>query len=112
MCVYIYLRIILLLSDLRLEISRDKAQLNAGINIGFTAILIVALFFMGLEIDLKLVLKVLKRPIGPTIGMVCQFLFMPICAFALGELLLIEGKHPGKVTLDQMTFLLYTTLKV
>ena len=52
----------------------------------------IALFFMGLEIDLKLVLKVLKRPIGPSIGMVSQFLFMPICAYGLGELLLTEGK--------------------
>jgi hypothetical protein len=79
-------------SDLRVEIGRDKAQLNAGINIGFTVILVVALFFMGLEIDLRLVLKVLKRPIGPTIGMVSQFLFMPVCAYGLGELLLLEGK--------------------
>ena len=79
-------------TSLRLEIGRDRAQLNAGINIGFTLILVVALFFMGLEIDLKLVLKVLKRPIGPTIGMVSQFIFMPICAYALGELLLVEGE--------------------
>ena len=76
---------------MRLEIGRDKVQMNAAINIGFTAILVIALFFMGLEIDLKLVLKVLKRPIGPTIGMVSQFLFMPICSYALGELLLTEG---------------------
>jgi predicted Na+-dependent transporter len=77
---------------LKVEIGRDKVQMNIGINIGFTIILVIALFFMGLEIDLKLVLKVLKRPVGPTIGMVSQFLFMPICAYGLGELLLTEGK--------------------
>ena len=78
---------------MKVEIGRDKVQMNIGINIGFTLILVIALFFMGLEIDLALVIKVLKRPIGPTIGMVSQFLFMPICAYGLGELLLTEGTY-------------------
>jgi predicted Na+-dependent transporter len=83
-------------TNLKVEIGRDKVQMNIGINIGFTLILVIALFFMGLEIDLKLVLKVLKRPVGPTIGMVSQFLFMPICAYGLGELLLTEGENGTK----------------
>lgn len=33
---------------------------------------------MGVQLDLGCIGKVLKRPIGPTIGFVCQFLFMPL----------------------------------
>lgn len=33
---------------------------------------------MGVQLDLHAIGKVLKKPIGPAIGFVCQFLFMPL----------------------------------
>lgn len=33
---------------------------------------------MGVQLDLHCIGKVLKKPIGPAIGFVCQFLFMPV----------------------------------
>lgn len=63
-----------------------------AINIMF-GILVVALFFMGLEIDLNIIWSVLKKPIGPAIGFVCQFIFMPLCAYGLAKGLLLNGKH-------------------
>ena len=54
-------------------------------------ILLVALFFMGLEIDVRIIWVVLKKPIGPSIGLVCQFLFMPLCAYAIAKGLLLNG---------------------
>lgn len=33
---------------------------------------------MGVQLDLHCIGKVLKKPIGPVIGFVCQFLFMPV----------------------------------
>lgn len=33
---------------------------------------------MGVQLDLHCIGKVLKKPIGPAIGFVCQFLFMPL----------------------------------
>merc|ERR1712011_82418 len=34
--------------------------------------------------DLKVVKDTLKKPIGPMIGFICQYIFMPLIAFGLG----------------------------
>ena len=39
---------------------------------------------MGCAMDLKVVKETLKKPIGPMIGFICQYIFMPLIAFALG----------------------------
>merc|ERR1711963_1169415 len=36
------------------------------------------------DLDLNVVKEVLRKPIGPAIGFVSQFIFMPLCSFALG----------------------------
>lgn len=43
---------------------------------------------MGVQLDLHRIGKVLKKPIGPTIGFVCQFLFMPVASYGISLLLL------------------------
>lgn len=63
------------------------------INIVFSSLLIVALFLMGLEIDMGIIWSVLKKPIGPAIGFVSQFVFMPLCAYGLAKALLLNGKE-------------------
>ena len=82
----------------------------------------IALILMGLELDLRVVAETFKvtfhfillilyyvcdtkRPVGPAIGMVCQFLMMPCLAYLLGWLflqtryerlgLLLLGTSPG-----------------
>ena len=40
---------------------------------------------MGLELDLAVVLKTIRRPVGPLIGMVCQFGLMPLSSYFLGK---------------------------
>merc|ERR1719348_1545300 len=60
---------------------------------------------MGLEIDLAVVWTCIKRPIGPAIGLFCQFIIMPCNAYFLGWLfletpyerlgLLLLGSSPG-----------------
>merc|ERR1719385_18183 len=39
---------------------------------------------MGCAMDLKVVRETLKKPIGPLIGFICQYIFMPLIAFGLG----------------------------
>ena len=39
---------------------------------------------MGCAMDLQVVKETLKKPIGPMIGFVCQYVFMPLIAFGLG----------------------------
>ena len=48
---------------------------------------------MGLEIDMKIVWNVIKKPIGPAIGFISQFIFMPLCAYGLAKTLLLDGKY-------------------
>ena len=39
---------------------------------------------MGCAMDLEVVKKTLKKPIGPTIGFICQYLLMPLISYGLG----------------------------
>merc|ERR1719481_502553 len=65
----------------------------------------LAMMMMGLDIDISIVWAVLKRPIGPFVGMLSQFLFMPSFSYLLGWLflgttyerlgLLLLGCSPG-----------------
>ena len=68
-------------------------------------ILVIALFFMGLEIDMKIIWEVLKKPIGPCIGLVCQFVFMPLCTYGLAKGILLNGKI--KAILKIMSVIIY-----
>lgn len=43
---------------------------------------------MGIQIDLEVVKRTLRRPLAPFIGLVCQFVFMPLASFGVGQLLL------------------------
>jgi len=67
----------------RLDSSTTKKLiLMIGVLVG------IALIFMGLELDLNIVIKTVKRPYGPCIGMICQFILMPVFSYLLGYLLL------------------------
>ncbi|XP_059085978.1 hepatic sodium/bile acid cotransporter-like [Tigriopus californicus] len=93
------------ISIARLVMARDSEKYMQYLNFFFTAILFVALFFMGIEIDINIVKQVLKKPIGPAIGFVSQFIFMPVAAYLVGRWiltqdyerlgLLILGSSPG-----------------
>ena len=71
-------------------IGRGEVNTLFYVNMCVSGLLVVALFFMGIEIDLHIVKKVLKRPIGPVIGFVSQFVFMPLAAWGIGTLFLTE----------------------
>ena len=77
--------------SLRIIVAKEQTVRQASIKAMF-GILFVALFFMGLEIDMKIILEVLKKPVGPCIGFVCQFVFMPLCTYGIAKLLLLNGK--------------------
>ena len=83
---------LLLSSRLRVIVGRGK-EMQVTINIVFSFLLVIALFLMGLEIDLKIIWSVLKKPIGPAIGFVSQFVFMPLCAYGLAKAFLLHRKY-------------------
>ncbi|XP_033121212.1 ileal sodium/bile acid cotransporter-like [Anneissia japonica] len=67
--------------------------------------LIVSYVTMGTKLDLKLIWENVRRPVGVTIGMFCQFIVMPLLAFCLAVTLsdsrqsaiglIVEGSSPG-----------------
>ena len=82
---------------------RQDAAANKKMTYLFTSLVGFALILMGLELDMKIVLETVKvfnnvilefvtellqRPVGPAIGMFCQFLLMPLFSYLLGWLLL------------------------
>ena len=57
----------------------------------FSILLFVALFLMGIDIDLRVVKGVLRKPIGPAIGFFSQFVFMPLASYGIAMGLLKQG---------------------
>lgn len=60
---------------------RDKATLN-HIFVGvLTILMILANILMGCRLHLDIVWAVIRRPLAPALGMLCQFLLMPMVNF-------------------------------
>ncbi|GBM36753.1 P3 protein [Araneus ventricosus] len=59
---------------------------------GVFAVLVAFNFInMGVQLDMDSIKKVLKKPIGPAIGFVCQFLFMPLASYGISLLLFSDN---------------------
>merc|ERR1711874_341668 len=67
-------------------VTRSKAKKTASKIFGYSVAALISFAYinMGCALDLEVMKKVLRRPIGPLIGFVSQFLFMPVCSFVLG----------------------------
>ncbi|XP_023320699.1 sodium/bile acid cotransporter [Eurytemora carolleeae] len=74
--------------DIELVVKRQSEKMNTLVTLLFTVVLGLALTLMGLDIDIQIVLQTLKRPIGPAVGMLSQFLVMPIGSYLIGWALL------------------------
>jgi len=71
--------------DLRVTVTRSLAKKTASKIFGYSVAVLISLAYinMGCALDLEVMKSVLKRPIGPTIGFISQFIFMPLMSFAL-----------------------------
>ena len=76
---------------LKVIVGRGK-EIQGTINILLCNLLAVALLLVGLDIDLNIIWSVLRKPIGPAIGFVSQFVFMPLCAYGLAKAFLLHRK--------------------
>nr|XP_053631396.1 P3 protein-like [Cherax quadricarinatus] len=55
-------------------------------------ILIIVFYInMGATINLEVVKNIITRPVGPVVGLICQYLFMPLIAFGVGWLTFPEN---------------------
>ena len=93
---------------LQLTVTRSKAKKTASKIFGYSVAVLISLVYInfGCALDLKVMKEVLRRPVGPAIGFVSQFVFMPLCSFLLGYLfphsspemrlgLFVTGTSPG-----------------
>jgi len=94
--------------DLRLTVTRSKAKKTASKIFGYSVAVLISLAYInfGCALDLGVMKEVLRRPVGPAIGFVTQFIFMPVCSFLLGYVfpytspemrlgLFVTGTSPG-----------------
>ena len=42
---------------------------------------------MGAQLDIEVIKSVFKKPVGPFVGFICQFGFMPLFSFFIGWLI-------------------------
>ncbi|PAA82478.1 hypothetical protein BOX15_Mlig006036g3 [Macrostomum lignano] len=79
-----------LISDRQqVTVLRDSSTIQniyRGILITLVVLLVIG---MGSAIDLRIVLKLLKRPVGLAVGWFTQFILMPHLGLAVGQLLLL-----------------------
>jgi len=94
--------------SVRVTVTRSKAKKTASKIFGYSVAALISLAYinMGCALDLEVMKKVLRRPVGPAIGFLSQFIFMPLCSFALGYIfpwsspemrlgLFVTGCSPG-----------------
>ena len=59
------------------------AKINAkSLQVVQICAMVIGMLAMGLAVDLRAMVKILKRPWGVVIGLICQFLIMPLVGFA------------------------------
>ena len=96
------------LEPVLVTVTRSKSKKTASKIFGYSVAALISFAYinMGCALDLEVMKKVLRRPVGPAIGFMSQFVFMPLCSFALGYIfpwsspemrlgLFVTGCSPG-----------------
>merc|ERR1719245_636406 len=93
---------------LKLTVTRSKAKKTASKIFGYSVAVLISFAYInfGCALDLNVMKEVLRKPVGPAIGFITQFIFMPLCSFILGYIfpwsspemrlgLFVTGTSPG-----------------
>ncbi|XP_069995515.1 hepatic sodium/bile acid cotransporter [Penaeus vannamei] len=101
--------------DMSVLLSYQK--LNDIFTLAIGILVAVVYVNMGATMNLEIIKNISKKPIGPLLGIVCQYLFMPLIAFGLGKLafpgnvlaqlgMFLTGCSPGGGLSNMWTYLL------
>ncbi|KAL0272345.1 UNVERIFIED_CONTAM: hypothetical protein PYX00_005354 [Menopon gallinae] len=73
--------------SLTVTVVREKRVIDKVFT--YSVVILVSILYInfGCALDWDFVKEILKKPVGPLIGFVCQFGFMPLFGFGLGRLL-------------------------
>jgi len=74
-----------------LESSKSQSVLKTMSDIVIPTTLIIIMLGMGCTIDFKKLLEHLKRPVGPAIGMLSQFVVLPLSMFGFAHALQLDS---------------------
>ncbi|CAH1775302.1 unnamed protein product [Owenia fusiformis] len=80
-----------LVTRYRVAIIREERVEQTIFTVGLAIIVIILTVMMGCSVDLKIIWEVLKKPIAPAIGFLCQFILMPLLGFGISRLLRMES---------------------
>jgi sodium/bile acid cotransporter 3/5 len=69
---------------MKVSVVRKKTIQSKLFSYSVAILVSLAYINMGCAMDLEVVKKTLKKPVGPLIGFICQYFIMPLISFALG----------------------------
>ena len=105
------------LSNVTLNATTDQEKpegLYLAYNIIFSATAVVIMFSMGTSTTVSDIKVIVRRPVGPVIGLVCQCVLMPACCFGYAVILglapniglgmVVIGSCPGGSLSNILTF--------
>lgn len=64
--------------QLKITVLRKDGQIQTIFTAVVTTMVVINTFVMGMQLDWRVIITILKRPIAPAIGLCCQFLCMPL----------------------------------
>ncbi|KAK5984668.1 Sodium bile acid symporter family protein, partial [Trichostrongylus colubriformis] len=70
---------------LRLLRSSREAKVTLAFNISIGIFVFVISTMMGTQLELKRIVGIARKPVGPIIGFCCQFMLMPTIGYLLAE---------------------------
>jgi len=92
-------------AEMAVDVVRKKTIQSKLFSYSVAILVSLAYINMGCAMDLQVVRQTLKRPVGPLIGLCCQYIAMPLIAFGLGFIfigdapmrlgLFVTGCSPG-----------------
>lgn len=78
-------------NSLKVTVLRKKRIIDTAFLVSVIILVFIIFINFGCAIDWSLMKNFVHRPIGPAIGFISQFLFMPLISFGLGILLFKES---------------------
>ncbi|TRY64297.1 hypothetical protein TCAL_02618 [Tigriopus californicus] len=76
-----------LMRKIHIVVMVKDQTMNDLFTLVMTLMIIANTVNMGGQLDLQIIKEVFKKPIGPLVGMICQFILMPLFAYAIGWLM-------------------------
>ena len=72
---------------------RSNSALHMAAEIIIGCALVLIMFSIGCTIEILKLIQHVKRPIGPAVGMACQFVFLPLSMFGLAHALQLSPEY-------------------